>query len=94
MLGRAPKMDASADDQPQLPLELAYLWGYFAEIAGGVAVGGFGPAVVTWGDIGWWSMLMRITLEPWEARTLVQLSVIRANVLTAETKKPAPGAKP
>jgi len=75
-----------------LPFELAYLWDCFAEVSGGIAVSGFGPAMVTWDNIGWWSQLMRVPLEPWEVRMLVQLSVIRANVLaTAEKVKNPPG---
>lgn len=81
---------ASDQDGPGLPFELTYLWSHFVEISGGIAIGGFGPSMVTWSDIGWWSRLMRIALDPWEVGTLVRLSIIRANVLAAEVTKSAP----
>jgi hypothetical protein len=76
-----------AVDQPEIPGELAYLWEYFNDISMAVTPGGFGPAMATWDNIRSWSILMRVVLEPWEARMLARLSVIRANVLSAEEKK-------
>lgn len=50
---------------------------------------GFGPPAATWDNVWCWSALMRVLLEPWEARMLVRLSVLRANILSE--KKPGHG---
>jgi hypothetical protein len=90
MLGRAPKAETSADEPPECPLELAYLWSWFIELSYGLAPG-FGPAMATWDNVGWWSQLMRIALDPWEARMLVELSAMRASIVSEKPKpKPVP----
>jgi hypothetical protein len=45
---------------------------------------GFGPATVTWEGLAAWCALTGETPEPWEARTLVRLGVLRANILSEE----------
>lgn len=78
---------ATADAEPDLPHEIAYLWEWFRDLAMAVMPGGFGPSAATWDNIRSWALLMRVVLEPWEARMLARLSIIRANVLSAETGK-------
>lgn len=39
------------------------------------------PAQITWRDLAAWSEQMKIVLEPWEAKTLVTLGVVRANII-------------
>lgn len=71
---------------------LGYLWGWFCEIIGGVGLNGFGPSTITWADLTAWSALIGETLEPWESRCLVNLSLLRANVLNADAE--AKGVNP
>lgn len=61
-------------------MEARYLWRWFVELMDG-AVTGFGPAIITWSDVNAWSDLTRIRPEPWEARTLVRLSALRAQII-------------
>jgi hypothetical protein len=78
-IGKKVKI-AAIDDVPECPTALTYLWGYFCEILSGLASNGFGPAVVTWEALAAWSAFMRIALEPWEARALVELGAARASI--------------
>lgn len=61
----------------------------------GLAQNGMAPPAVTWEGLKAWCEQMRVTLEPWEARAMVTLGTVRANV-DAETKtdKPDPNNKP
>lgn len=57
----------------------------------GLACNGMGPSVVTWEGLRAWRLEMGLTLEPWEARTLVLLGNRRAGIDSqALTKKPPP----
>ena len=71
------------------PALLAYLWEWFCEISMGLAVSGMAPPVVTWEGLAAWRAQMDITLEPWEARAVMRMSCLRANVLSEEKPKPS-----
>jgi hypothetical protein len=58
-----PRRTKYEGDLPE-PGELAYLYGYLCES---------GP-LATWGEIKAWAELNGIELEPWEARTLWEIS--------------------
>lgn len=81
-------IDANA---PEFPDVLDYLWAWFQEISLGLSPTGFAPPVVTWEALQTWQIIMDVgPLEPWEARTLVQLGMLRASVLSekdSETKR-------
>jgi hypothetical protein len=81
---------AAIDDVRECPAALTYLWGYFCEIVAGLASNGFSPAVVTWEALAAWSAFMRIALEPWEARALVDLGVARASIEAEAIAKQRP----
>lgn len=82
-LGIAPKT-GSHFAEPECPPELVYLWRDFVELVGGLASGGFGPPVVTWEALDAWCRLTGVTLEPWEARTLIRLGQRRAIIESEE----------
>jgi hypothetical protein len=46
----------------------------------GLGSNGMSPSLVTWESFGAWSDFMRIPLEPWEARTLVELGLKQASI--------------
>ncbi|WP_420133957.1 phage tail assembly chaperone [Rhodopseudomonas sp.] len=77
---------ALADAGPECPQALAYLWQWFSELSAGLSSNGFGPAVVTWEALRAWSSFMRLRLEPWEARALVDMGAMRASILMEDTK--------
>jgi hypothetical protein len=62
------------------PLEVMYLWEYFARHSMGLAINGMAPATVTWEGLRAWCELMGIELEPWEAMALVELGSLRARI--------------
>lgn len=75
---------------PPFPDELDYLWEWFREISFGLNPNGLVPALVGWRDIRAWRAEMDIgPLEPWEARALVELGLLRASI--AEAMRPKKG---
>ena len=69
------------DAGPEFPELLDYLWRWFQEISIGLAPNGFAPPVVTWEALRAWQAATRVgEIEPWEARTLVQLGMLRAGI--------------
>lgn len=76
---------------PPFPEELDYLWGWFGELAAGLSSNGFGPPLVTWEAIAAWQRLADIgPIEPWEARTLVQLGMLRAGITGEQARADKP----
>ncbi len=71
-----------------MPSGAEYLWRWFVEIINGVTAS-FGPPSIAWSDLVAWCTFTGELLDPWEARLLIKLSVIRANVLTEETRRAA-----
>jgi hypothetical protein len=63
---------------------LAYLWEWFCELASGLSSNGFGPTVVTWEALQAWSSFMRVVLEPWEAKALIDLGASRAAIMSED----------
>lgn len=72
MLGR--KTTTVVPSGPPFPHQLRYLWVWFCELMDGAEPGGMGPSRLTWGTLAAWCALTDISLEPWEARTLIALS--------------------
>lgn len=78
------------DAGPLFPIEIDYLWAAFTELSAGLQANGFAPPMVTWEAIGAWQRLTEFgALEPWEARTLVQLGMVRAMVAAEQNPKPS-----
>jgi hypothetical protein len=67
-------------NRPEFPDALGYLWRWFQEISWGLAPNGFAPPVITWETLRAWQALSQAELEPWEARALVQLGMLRAAI--------------
>lgn len=65
---------------------MAYLWDYFLEFSMGFPGGGFSVPSATWETLAAWVTMMQIALDAWEAKALLRLSVMRANIL-GEVKK-------
>jgi hypothetical protein len=75
-------------EEPPYPEELDYLFRWFMEITFGLPSNGFGPALVTWEALIAWQSLMDIgPLEPWEAKTLVDLGMLRAQVASEKAEQ-------
>lgn len=71
---------------PEFPDAIEYLWRWFQEISLGLPVSGFGPPVVTWEALRAWQDLAGVgRIEPWEARALVQLGMLRAAILAEKS---------
>jgi hypothetical protein len=75
------------NDGPEFPSVLDYLWGWFEEISFGLSPNGFAPPVITWEALRAWQALTGVgVLEPWEAKTLVQLGMLRASISAEKTE--------
>ncbi len=90
MLGRKKQADAVLEEPPLFPKELAYLWSWYCQHSMGLAVNGMSYPAVTWEGVSAWSNLMGISLESWEALTMIRLGNLRANI---ESEKIAKAAK-
>ncbi len=78
-------------DPPPFPFEVGYLWAWFCQYAKGLPVNGMAPASATWEGVAAWAALMRIDMEPWEANVMIDLGLLRSNVvaekMNADQKK-------
>jgi hypothetical protein len=69
------------------PPALAHVWGWYLELqAGSSGGGGFGPACVTWSDIGWWAQLTGEMIDPIEARLIIRLANLRERIASEDDK--------
>lgn len=76
-------------DGPPFPELLDYLWEWFNEILLGLEQNGMGPVTVSWQSLECWCSQMRVEIEPWEARALVWLGTIRANIQSEKSRAAA-----
>jgi hypothetical protein len=74
-----------------MPPGATYLWNWFWEILEGVPPNGMAVTAIGWRDLTSWRELTGETLQHWEARLLVRLGVLRADILSEPAPKP-PGA--
>jgi hypothetical protein len=70
----------------ELPERLAYLWGWFQELAIGRSYGPAGPNPISPQDIKAWADLMQIAPRPWEVKLL---RYIDAAVMKRQTEAAA-----
>ena len=82
------------DAGPSCPALVWYLWLWFCELSCGLAPSGFAPPIVTWEALESWSRQMDIDVAPWEARMLVRLGQMRADILMEKAATPAPQKPP
>lgn len=75
------KRRAELPSSPELPAELVYLWRDFKEICSGLQSNGIGQTLVTWEALAAWSALTQTRLDAWEARALISLGIVRANIM-------------
>lgn len=69
---------------------MAHVWNWFCEISAGASGGGgMGPVTVTWVDLRAWRELTGEAVEPWEAKLILRLSTMRANIEGEEAEKRA-----
>lgn len=68
-------------EAPDFPVLIDWVWDWFQQYSFGIAQNGMGPATGTWEGLQAWAMTMRITLEPWEAMTILRLCHTRAQIL-------------
>lgn len=72
---------------PPFPDELDYLWAWFGDLYAGLPHNGMSYPTVSWESLRAWQQARDIgTIEPWEARALVQLGLLRANVMAEKAK--------
>lgn len=88
LLGKRPKRAAAEAESgaPDFPEEIDHVWAWFCEITGGVSGGLGGPPVITWRDIAAWRSLTGTLVEPWEARAITALSVLRAEIISEKPR--------
>lgn len=60
-------------DGPDMPLELAYLWGWFMELHACRGSNGFGPNPISYSDIAAWAGLAGVAIRAPELQCLVIL---------------------
>lgn len=86
-LGRRPKLTSEDDASlPECPAPIAYLWQFFCEILLGCQANGFSPKTIGWGDLSSWCDLTGTALEHWERMALIELSALRAEILSEQAK--------
>jgi hypothetical protein len=80
------KTEAIVSQPPPFPEPLRYLWEWFCEILQGIDGNGWSQPVVSWMAIDSWSRMTRQEVAPRDARTIVRMGVMRANILAEKPK--------
>lgn len=60
-------------DGPEIPPQLAHVYGWFVEISQGRTGNGFGPNPLTWEGIDAWQRLTETVVRPWEVALIKRL---------------------
>jgi len=82
-----PRPQTIVPDAPPFPDELDYLWQWWGDLFQGVAHNGMTQPTVTWEALRAWQIACDIgPIEPWEARALVQLGMLRANIMAEKAE--------
>ena len=85
-LGKRPKASADDEQLPDCPAPIAYLWQWFCEILLGCHANGFSPKMIGWSDLSAWCALTGTALKHWERMALIELSALRAEILSEQIK--------
>ncbi len=85
MLGS--KSGTALADDPEFPDLIFHVWKTFWEILAGAPLNGMAPAVISWADMCAWCEMTGDVLEPWEARLIVRLSALRAQIVSESMTK-------
>jgi hypothetical protein len=78
--------------RPACPWELEHVWGWFWEVLNGCPANGMTAVTISWRDIAAWCAMTGERPTAAEARLLLRLSVLRANIESED--KAAPAGKP
>lgn len=89
MLGK--KIDHLTTPPPEFPHPIRYVWLWFQEIVRGVQGNGWSFPIITWSELESWSRLTQTELLPREARTIIALGTMQANIMSE--KKRSDGGK-
>jgi hypothetical protein len=84
-LGIKPKTEIVAKP-PEFPKALEHVWNWFLEIIQGVASNGWSVPGVTWTELDCWARLTGQDIPARDARTIIRLGVMRANILSEKSK--------
>lgn len=84
-MGKAAMPAHKRQAPPLFPSRLAYLWRDFVDIIQGAESGGWGPPVVTWSTLRAWCEITGSQLEPWEARLIIRLGALRAEIISEKS---------
>ena len=80
-----PKVSIVAET-PEFPHAIGYVWTWFTEIIRGVQGNGYSYPHITWTELDCWARLTRQEISAREARTLITLGVMYANILSEKPK--------
>jgi hypothetical protein len=71
---------------PEFPLAIGHVWHWFQEIVRGVQGNGYSYPVITWTELDCWARLTRQEVSPREARTIIALGTMHANIMSEKQK--------
>jgi hypothetical protein len=74
---------------PEFPHAIGYVWQWFAEVVRGIQGNGYSYPVITWTELDCWARLTRQEISPREARTIIILGTMHANIMSEKIKKDA-----
>lgn len=80
-MGGARKRPAvETPERPECPWQFQHIWQWFWDVLNGCPATGMGPATIGWRDLVAWKDLTGEHVKYWEARLMIRLSVMRANI--------------
>jgi hypothetical protein len=71
---------------PEFPAAIGHVWHWFQEIIRGVQGNGYSYPVITWTELDCWARLTRRDISPREARTIIVLGTMHANIMSEKIK--------
>jgi hypothetical protein len=88
MFGIKPKIDPVIPT-PEFPIAICHIWHWFKEIIRGVQGNGYSYPVITWTELDCWARLTRQEISSREARTIIILGTMYANIMSEKIKTDA-----
>jgi hypothetical protein len=74
---------------PEFPHAIAHVWQWFHEVVRGVQGNGMSYPVITWTELDCWARLTQQEISPREAKTIIVLGTMHANIMSEKTKTDA-----